>query len=127
MFDNITTVTQGGIGLAQAIATFAKLGYNVSVPLIDNQCYDLVIEKDLTFYKVQVKTSRQLAPSGNYIVELKRVRANRTENKIHKFCNTEVDFLFILTAAGDCYLIPALDIGATGAITLGDKYKQYKL
>lgn len=127
MFNNTTTVTQGTIGLTQAIATFSKLGYNVSVPIVDNQCYDLVIEKDGTLYKVQVKTTKQIAPSGNFVVELKRVRANKTSNVIHKFDNTECDYLFIFTAKSEEYLIPYPEIQVTSTITLGDKCLKYKL
>ena len=127
MFSNLTTVTQGGIGMAQAIATFAKLGHTVSIPLIDNQGYDLIVDKDGQLLKVQVKTTKQKAPSNNYVVELRRIRANRTQNTIHTFNNQDTDLLYILTEEGVEYIIPCLEITAAGAITLGQKYDKYRL
>ncbi len=48
---------QGDVGLAIAIAWFAKNGYRVSIPLTDSQDYDLVIEVETRFYSVQVRTT----------------------------------------------------------------------
>ena len=44
MFNNLPPVSQGSVGLSYAIAYLTKMGYNVSVPLVDNQSYDLVCE-----------------------------------------------------------------------------------
>ena len=127
MFDNLTTVTQGSIGLTQAIATFTRLGYVVSLPLIDNQSYDLVAEKDGVLQRVQVKTTRQKSLSGNFVVELKRVRANRTTNVIYKFGSDSCEILYVMTSEGDQYIIPSDKVEATCSCTLGTKYTGFKL
>ena len=40
----MTTVTQGGIGMSAAIYKLTSLGHKVSIPLIDNQEYDLIVD-----------------------------------------------------------------------------------
>ena len=47
------TKQQGTVGLGVAIAHYSSLGYVVSVPLIDGQDYDLVVDKDGVLHKVQ--------------------------------------------------------------------------
>jgi hypothetical protein len=104
MFSNTkTTVEQGSVGLASAVFNYQRLGYNVLLPLVDNQDYDLVVEKDKRFYTVQVKTSR-VVKNGNYSVQLKKVRPNRTTNVITPM--SVVDLLYVLCSNGDCYSIP---------------------
>lgn len=128
MFDNsINTRQQGDIGLAVAIAEFSKLNYTISIPLTDNSPYDLIVEKEGTLQKVQVKTSKYKNSYGNYEVGLRRIRSNKTQNKIHNFDNKETDLLFILLENTDCYLIPCEVLTVKSTITLGTKYGEYKI
>lgn len=104
MFKNAkTTVEQGAVGLAAAIFQYQRLGYNVCLPLIDNQDYDLVIEKDGRFLTVQAKTTTYIK-NNKYIVHLRKVRHNT--KKTTSSVMSKVDFLFILCENGDCYSIP---------------------
>ena len=125
MFDNLPPVTQGSLGLSYAIAYLTRKGYNVSVPLVDNQEYDLVCEVENELKKVQVKTTRAKVNSS-YCVQLKSVRSNRTENNIHKFDNKSSDYLLAVTEIGDIYFIPTSDIEAKSSLSLGMKYESYK-
>lgn len=99
-----TTVTQGAIGLSAAIFYYQSSGYNVSIPRVDNSDYDLVIEKDSCLQTVQVKTTRVIDRFGNYQAQLKKVRPNRTGNKIYNMAR--VDFLFVYCENGDMYSVP---------------------
>ena len=104
MFENTkTTVSQGSVGLAGAIFYYQRSGYNVSIPIVDNQKYDLIIEKDGKLLTVQVKTSRVFKKDG-WQVQLKKVRPNKTKNVISPLEQT--DFLFILCGDGTCFSIP---------------------
>ena len=125
MFNNLTPVTQGSLGLSYAIAYLTKKGYNVSVPLVDNQSYDLVCEVEGELKKVQVKTTRA-KQNSNYCVQIKAVRPNRTGNSIHKFDNTSCDYLLCVTEEGNIYFIPTSDIEAKNSLSLGSKYKSYR-
>ena len=122
-----TTREQGDIGMAVAISEFAKLGYNISIPMTDNAPYDLIVDLEGALEKVQVKTTRHKVTSGSYEVQLKRVRPNRTENIIHKFDNEEADWLFVLVETGQCYMFPCRELTVKSALTLGVKYDKYKI
>jgi hypothetical protein len=127
MFDGMTTVTQGSVGLGIAIGYFASKAITVAVPLIDNQDYDLIIDIDEQLKKVQIKTTSMKAISGNYVVQLKAVRPNRTSNRIKIFDKLKVDYLFILTEENTRYLIPTGIINTTSALTLTDRLNSYKV
>ena len=116
---------QGQLGLVNAIKVLTEKGYTVSVPLIDNQDYDLVVEVDKVLKKVQVKSSATKAASGNYIFQIKKVRANRTCSIIHKFDNTSVDYLFLYVVGGNGYFIPASEVTTTSTITLTKDLEKY--
>jgi len=123
----LNTVNQGSIGLSAAIYKLTSLGYTVSVPLIDNQCYDLVVDIAGTLNKVEVKSTSVNSNNDNWIVQIKRVRSNKTVNTIYKFDNLSVDYLFIYTMAGDCYFIPARDVDTKNQLTVPGKFLKYKL
>jgi hypothetical protein len=57
---------QGLIGLTDALAWFGAQGWDVCVPLIDNQPYDLVVDDGTGLKKVQVKTTTYRSPNGAY-------------------------------------------------------------
>jgi hypothetical protein len=127
LFENcINTKKQGNIGIGYAIAWFISNNYTVSIPINDSQEYDLVVEKDSKLQSVQVKTTKGIALSGNYEVQLKQ--AGGSSGKVIKtFETSQVDLLFILCSNSDKYLIPRVDITVSSKLTLGDKYTQYKI
>lgn len=126
MFNGMTTVTQGAVGLGTAISYFVKSGICVSVPLVDNQNYDLVVDIE-GLKKVQVKTSRCKKKSGNYEVCLRSVRPNRTQVRIDKFDSSLVDYVFVLTEDNSQYLIPSDYITQQSSITLSESWNKYKV
>ena len=117
---------QGDVGLGDAIAYFTTLGYTVCIPLTDSQKYDLVID-DGSMKRVQVKTTYFKTKLGVYSVMIKTCGGNRSGSNIYNFDNTACDYLYILTDAGDRYLIPALAIQNKTSINLGGKYQIYKV
>lgn len=127
MFADLTSVTQGSLGLTAAIYNLSKLGYVVSIPLIDNQNYDLIIDKEGILYKVEVKTSRTKAASGNYVVQIKSVRSNKTDNNIKNFDSSAIDYLFILLDNESMYFIPSKEVKSKTTLTLSEKHNIYKL
>jgi len=119
-------VKQGSIGLTAAIYKLTQLGYTVSIPLIDNQGYDLVVDIDEKLYKVEIKSTSVKCPTG-WSVQIKKVRPNRTTNVITPFDSKSVDFLFVYTTEGDCYFIPSEDIETKSQLTVPGKYEVYKI
>lgn len=122
----MTTVTQGTKGLGVAIAEFVSREWTVSIPLNDNQKYDLIVDMGDGPKTVQVKTT-WTAPKGDYVVQLKSVRHNNSKNTIRKFDGSNVDFLFILCGDGSKYFIPGAEVKVTSALTLQPKWESFKL
>jgi hypothetical protein len=119
---------QGEIGLGAAIAWFAAAGYGVSIPLCDNQPYDLIVEdpETRTLFRVQVKTATGKNPSGTYVVRLFTAGGNQSFHTRKPFDSTASDLLFVLTDDREIYVIPCRDIANRNSIALGGKWQRYK-
>lgn len=112
-----TNKDKGRAGIALAIAYFASNGYTVSIPLDDTQDYDLVVEKDNTFSKVQCKSTGVLKPSGNYELTLKSMGG--TKGTVYSTVkDSNADLLFALRADGIMYVIPVQDLTQKATISL---------
>lgn len=112
------------MGFADAIAWFTRVGWTVSVPLVDNQAYDLVVDDGAQLQRVQVKTSTCRTPSGGWAVELRTNGGNQSRLTTRPFDPTASDLLFVLTDDGR-WLIPTSEISATTSLTLGSKWSQF--
>lgn len=126
MFKGLTTVTQGTIGVSAAIYEYTKMGWCVSIPINDNQPYDLIVDRGDGPKRVQIKTTGFLR-SNRYQVQLKSVRPNKTENIIRNFDHSAVEELFILCENGDCYSIPTTEFKAVSALSLNEDYDKWKV
>lgn len=119
---------QGDIGLVTAIWWFERNGCPVSIPLTDSQDYDLVADVDGKLSKVQVRTTYHKKPSGIYKADLRVRGGNRSgTGKVKHFDPVRVDYMFVVTNAGDMYLIPSNEIANIHSVTLGEKYEQYRV
>lgn len=119
---------QGNMGLGKAIDYFTSHGYPVALPLNDTQKYDLIVDMN-GLQRISVKTSRY-SPKGDNItfeVGLKNSGGASGKGVIRNFDNTSCDFVFIYTADESLYLIPAIEITAKSAITVGNKWTEYKV
>ena len=108
LFD--TNKEKGRAGMSAAIAYFGMNGYTVSIPLNDTQDYDLVIEKDNVFKKVQCKATGSLDGKIDFRITSGKLGGIETNNLL----NTQIDILFCLNQNGTMYCIPFEDIVATG-------------
>ncbi len=71
-------------------------GYEVYSSVTDNSYYDMLIFKEGQVFRVEVKSTRTKSfKSDSWTVQIKGVRANKTENKLVRFDNSDVDFLAI--------------------------------
>ena len=119
---------QGDAGLGQAIAYFTINGYEVALPLTDSADWDLVVENENGLKKVQVKTSYQLAPSGNEVFSITVLGGNRTGRGTRKVvADQNYDLLFLHhLKTGKQLLIPkALINDKRSSLTICEKYSQY--
>lgn len=93
------TQRKGDIAVTQAIATFTRQGYDVSLPVTESAAYDLIIDTTTSLARVQVRYSS--TPS----VELRRIHSNSQGYVIKKTAVNAYDWLYVLYADGREYLI----------------------
>ena len=81
-------------------------GYNVSIPLNDTQDYDLVVEKENIFQKVQCKATGSLDGTIDF-----RITSGKQNGRIiGNLLDTKIDILFCLNQNGTMFCIPFEDI-----------------
>lgn len=120
----MNTLQLGAIGLSKAIHEYLKLGYMVSIPVIDASDYDLIIEKDNKLYSVQCKFTSAKNKSGNYKVGLRSIKTNTKKTVVKQ--RGVYDILFVMCSDGNCYSIPS-SILPKNSVVIGSKYLKYKL
>lgn len=122
--------TQGDLGEACAIEWLTSVGAVVSFPLFHSPDYDLIADFGQHPMRVQVKTSRRVAPStGNFAVQLATSGGNQSwTGVVRKFDASRVDFLFVLVSDGRRWFIPASEVEGRRAITVGgSKYSEFEM
>jgi len=130
IFENAKNSTkQGDIGEARAIYEYTRLGYAVSKPLNDSCKYDLIVEKDNSLLRVQVKTSTYKTNENGYSINLRTFGGNRSRTKIQKRKKGDWDIIFILTSNNRIWSIPEEVLGnVSNSIVVGNvKYKDYEI
>lgn len=99
------TQRKGDIAVAQAVATFTKLGLDVLLPLTESAAYDLVVDVGGFLKRVQVRYTS----IGE--VDLRRIHSNSQGYVIKKTKECVYDWLYILDHEGKEYLIKQCYIG----------------
>jgi hypothetical protein len=122
-----TTTDQGNIGLSKAIYEFQKMGYTISIPMTENQKYDLIIDYGEGLKRVQVKTTQFRSKHGTFTVNIKTCGGNRSGHKLHYFDKDSCDILFILTSEDDVYIIPTSVITAKSTLAMSKQLLEYKM
>jgi hypothetical protein len=116
---------QGLIGFTDAMAYFGAQGFDICVPLIDNQPYDLVIDDGARLQRVQVKTTTRRTEFGVYAVSICTNGGNQSFHTKKHFDPTSCDLLYVLTDGGSRYLIPVEAITSRSSLNLGRRMDPY--
>lgn len=120
------TKQQGDMGVAAAIAFYTIKGYNVLSPLTDNARYDLVVEKDGIFTRIQCKTTQSRTKFGIFQVGVRTHGGNQSWNKSSLFLSKEeIDLLFVVTDEGKIYEFPPEFFDKKGSVNLGKDKEIY--
>ncbi len=93
------TQRKGDIAVSQAVATFTKYGYDVSIPLTESAAYDLIVDTGLKLKRVQVRYT-----SGKK-VDLRRIHSNSQGYVVKKTTENAYDWLYIYTIENEEFLI----------------------
>lgn len=118
---------QGQIGLGDAVGWFAAHGFVVSIPLVDSQRYDLIVDDGEQLQRVQVKTTTVSSPYGVPIVGLKTAGGNQSFTTRRPFDPTEADVLYVLVEGGRRFVVPTAVIQARITLSLGDRVRDYEV
>ena len=92
------TQRKGDIAVAQAIATFTRLGYDIALPLTESAAYDLLVDDNNKVQRVQAKYS------GYKEVDLRRIHSNSQGYVVKKTKANVYDWLYVLKSDGKEYL-----------------------
>lgn len=92
-----TSQRKGDIAVTQAVATFTKQGYDVSLPITESAPYDLIIDLN-GLKRVQVKFT-----SNNY-VDLRRIHSNSKGYVVKLYDENSFDWLYVLDKEGNEFL-----------------------
>lgn len=93
-----TTQRKGDIAVAQAVATFTRLGWDVSIPLTESAAYDLIVDSE-GLHRVQVRYT------SSDSIDLRRIHSNSTGYVVKKTIPNAYDWIYILKSSGDEFLI----------------------
>lgn len=93
------TQRKGDVAVSQAITSFTKLGFDVSIPLTESAAYDLVVDTGKELKRVQVRYT------GNHQVDLRRIHSNSGGYVVKKSKLGSYDWLYVLNSEGKEYLI----------------------
>lgn len=110
------TQRKGDVAVAQAVATFTKLGYEVALPLTESAAYDLLVDTGATIERVQVRFT------SNKEVDLRRIHSNSKGYVVKKTKKNAYDWLYIFKLDGTEYLIKQC-LDSRRSINPQDKYK----
>lgn len=104
----------------------------MSLPITDCQDYDLVIgdTKGHRLYTVQVKSTSQKQKDGSYKVTLKnggRRQDDNTWSPAKDFNDNKVDYVCVVTAEHECYLIPRSSLTQKSGFRLNERFESFKL
>jgi hypothetical protein len=124
----MTSKDKGDIAVSQAIAYYSLKGIPILLPFGDKNKYDLVIEDQDGFKKVQCKYSNVIKKSGGYEIPMRVCGGNQSRFNAISYKNGDFDILFVTTGNGDNYAIPWVTIGmCSTSIVVGKKYLEYKI
>jgi hypothetical protein len=94
------TQQKGDLATTQAIATFTRMGFDVSIPITESAAYDLVVDdQGGKLHRVQVKFTSERD------VDLRSIHSNSSGYVVKKTKEDAYDWLYILKSDGSEYLI----------------------
>lgn len=95
----------GDITELEVMLAFKKFGYSVLIPYGDYERYDLVIDNNGKFIRIQCKTAQKGDDSATFSIQC--TSAHRKNGKVVSCKYSEEEIDYFATCFNDvCYLIP---------------------
>jgi len=101
--DMLSTKQIGTVTEYECAVFLMKLGCSISVPIGENNPYDLIVDVNNKLYRIQCKHSRSV--EGGFQFSCESTRINATSIKVCKYSTDEIDY-FGTIFEGTCYLVP---------------------
>jgi hypothetical protein len=119
---------KGNIAESKAVSVLTRKGFEVCIPVHENNKFDLVVVKNNELKTVQVKATENENGHGSYSVNLRTTYNNNSRMTTKNHQDGDYDLLFVLTPDG-CYLIPERDFDCVNSLTVSEnnKYSEYKI
>lgn len=103
---NWKTIEKGYLGSLLVEQKFIENGFNLFKPVLENSKVDLIVEKDNTYIKLQIKTV-QVEKDGRKIIPMRKISHNMGEYKIKLYTKEDIDyFIGVDLDAKDLYILP---------------------
>lgn len=113
------TLKKGLLTEIECQKAFIALGYSVSIPLGNFDKYDMVVDIDGKFIRVQCK-SATYDETNNYIsFNCRSVSTNTKKTNRHSYSKDEIDY-FATSWNGKVYLVPVNECSVTKKLWLWD-------
>jgi len=125
----VLTKQKGDLALGKAINFFLSNEYEVCLPVGDKRKYDLVIEKESSLSRVQVKYGGLYKGLEKCTVALRVMGGNQSYGYAKKYTAEDFDYLFVYTAKDESYFIPWDDniIGKSVISVEAQKYNSFRV
>ena len=123
----MSTKQKGDTALGQAISYFIGNDYEVCLPIGDKRDYDLIVEKDNTLYRVQVKYAGLYSSKNNTCrVGLRITGGNQSYHYAKSYSDDAFELLFVYTAKGQKFVLPWEEVTARNELHIEHaKYSKY--
>ena len=122
------TKQKGDVALGFAIQHYLSEGYEVCLPIGDKRDYDLLIEREMTILRVQVKFAGLYTTKNICKVGLRITGGNQSFHYSKKYVDDAFDLLFVYTARGQKFSVPWADIKVRNELSIElPKYKRYEI
>jgi len=95
------TQKKGDLAVAQAIATFTRLGHDVALPITESAAYDLILDCGEGLKRVQVRYTS----SNRGQVDLRHIHSNGGGYVVKKTKPNAYDWLYVLNDRGEQFLL----------------------
>jgi len=103
----LTTNDIGERAQGVILAEVMKYGYTILLPFGEGRRYDMVIEKDRQFFRLQCKAGRY----ENGVVKFNTCSVNWWNKTKKKYTREEIDFFAVYCEhTGKVYLVPVEDV-----------------
>jgi hypothetical protein len=106
----LTTNDIGERAQGVILAEMMKYGYTVLIPFGEGRRYDMVIEKDAQFFRLQCKAGRYI----NGVIKFNACSSNWFNKTRKRYTREDIDYFAVYCEyTGKIYLVPVEDVGST--------------